>query len=75
MLWFRKRKVEMERLKKSAQITDREITAHKDAKQQVIQDAKEANMELKKLLVANGFTFKIYLGAGGRAPQTHRGTK
>lgn len=75
MLWFRKHKVEREKLQQAAQIADIEITAQKSAKTQVVQEARQANQDLKKLLVANGFTFKIYLGAGGRTPQTHGGAK
>jgi hypothetical protein len=74
-VWFKKRKAVIDRREELAEKANREIAAHKDAKLQVVKEAKQANQDLKKLLVANGFTFKIYLGAGGRAPQTHRGIK
>lgn len=54
-----------------------EIVAHKEAKAKVIKQAKQANKQLNDLLVENGFTLKIYLAAGGKAPQqkqTKKGT-
>ena len=43
-----------------------EIIAADNARHEVIKEAKEVNQQLKKLLVENGFTIKIYLAAGGK---------
>ncbi len=46
-----------------------EVELHKNATQQAAQKAKAANKHLNDLLLANGFTLKIYLAAGGRVRQ------
>lgn len=49
-----------------------EVELHKGASNEAAQKAKEANAHLTDLLAANGFTLKIYLAAGGHAPQQNR---
>lgn len=46
-----------------------EVELHKNAKQEAVEKAKEANQHLNDLLVENGFTLKIYLAAGGQVRQ------
>lgn len=51
-----------------------EIVAHKDATKKVVQQAKAANSQLKKLFDENGFTVKIVLAMGAkqtRGEQNH----
>lgn len=69
MSWFRRRadKDAAHAIRQDAII---EIVANKAAKQEVIAEAKEANAKLNKLLIENGFTLKIFLAAGGKAPHT-----
>lgn len=50
-----------------------EVELHKSATADAAEKAKEANKHLNDLLVANGFTLKIYLAAGGRVEQKKRG--
>ena len=45
-----------------------EIVANKEAKKEVIAQAKEANAHLQKLLEANHFTVTIFIAAGGKEP-------
>jgi hypothetical protein len=75
MLWFKKSKTSpaSEHMKEVAQHSAIEIIAHKNAKAEVVEDAKKANEQLKTLLDANGFTLKIYLAAGGHQLKTHKG--
>jgi hypothetical protein len=71
MSWF-KRKKEVEVPLVPTPVTDSndramiEIVANKQAKQEVIAQAKEANDHLQKLLEANHFTVTIYIAAGGK---------
>lgn len=46
-----------------------EVELHKSASADAAEKAKEANKHLNDLLVANGFTLKIYLAAGGHLPK------
>lgn len=50
-----------------------EVELHKSASEDAVQKAKQANEHLNDLLVANGFTLKIYLAAGGQPPKKKRG--
>lgn len=68
MLWFKRKPLQAAQ-DDAVQRSSIEIIAHKDAKHEVVEDAKAANEQLKKLLVGNGFTLKIYLAAGGKHPQ------
>ena len=43
-----------------------EVVVHKNATQEAIAKADDANQKLNELLVENGFTLKIYLAAGGK---------
>lgn len=50
-----------------------EIVAHKNASQEVTEEAKRANEVVQDLFKRNHFTVKIYVGTGGNfAKQTHR---
>lgn len=73
MLWFKKKRAIIEHQQDVAQHTAIEIIAHKTAKQEAVNEAKDVNKQLKKLLEANGFTIKIYLAAGGRVPKVRKG--
>lgn len=64
MGWFRHNKEE------TRQAASIEIVAHKEAKKEVIEEARLANERLNKLLVQNGFTLKIFLAAGGQHPDS-----
>jgi hypothetical protein len=46
-----------------------EVELHKSASQEAAEKAKETNRHLNDLLVANGFTLKIYIAAGGHQPK------
>ena len=50
-----------------------EVELHKNATVEAAEKAKEANKHLNELLVANGFTLKIYIAAGGQPPKKKRG--
>jgi hypothetical protein len=50
-----------------------EVELHKSASAEAAEKAKEANKHLNELLVANGFTLKIYLAAGGQLHNKKRG--
>lgn len=50
-----------------------EVELHKSASIEAAEKAKEANRHLNDLLIANGFTLKIYLAAGGRLQQSKDG--
>lgn len=70
-MWFKKTKTPVQDT--SAKIIANhkatiEIVAHKEAKDAVVRETKEANEKLNRLLVDNGFTLKIYLAAGGKHP-------
>lgn len=43
-----------------------EVVVHKNATQEAITKADEANQHLNDLLIENGFTLKIYLATGGK---------
>jgi hypothetical protein len=43
-----------------------EIDAGKRATRKAIEEARRANEELKKVLVRNGFTVKIFIATGGK---------
>ena len=43
-----------------------ELDVQKDIFIKSVENAKEANNELKNVLVENGFTFKIFLATGGK---------
>lgn len=43
-----------------------EVVVNKDATNQALAKAEEANQKLNDLLIENGFTLKIYLAAGGK---------
>lgn len=73
MLWFTKKKPLETIQSADAEKTAIEIVAHKNAKQEVVEDARRANEQLNKLLVGNGFTLKIYLAAGGNHPNRNKG--
>lgn len=62
MSWFGDRAEYKKKLDDNAKV---EIVAHKRATRQQITETKKVNDKLNKLLVANGFTLKIYLAAGG----------
>jgi hypothetical protein len=49
-----------------------EVEVAKGASAEAAQKAKEINAHVKDLLVGNGFTLKIYIAAGGHAPQPNR---
>lgn len=72
-LFNRKKKPD---LKIESPVTSRvEVELHKTASAEAQQKAIEANQHLKELLVANGFTLKIYLAAGGQLRQKKTGAK
>lgn len=52
-----------------------EVELHKDASREAAAKAKEANQHLNELLVANGFTLKIYLAAGGQLRHKKQGSR
>lgn len=52
-----------------------EVVVHKEATQEAIAKAQEANKHLNELLVTNRFTIKIYLAAGGHLPKQEKGIK
>lgn len=51
-----------------------EVELHKSATTEAAEKAKEANKHLNELLLANGFTLKIYLAAGGQVRQKRQRT-
>lgn len=58
------------------QKTSIEIVAHKNAKQEVVEEAYKANEQLQQLLERNGFTVNIVVGAIGKPKlkqRTHNG--
>ena len=68
MSWFNRRKPTIEvEATRAKQHDDRvEVVVHKNAAEDAIRKANEANEKLNELLVTNGFTLKIYLAAGGK---------
>lgn len=73
-MWFRKhKKLSAETQAKAAQKTAIEIVTHKNATQEVIAEANEANKHLRNLLEENHFTLKIYLATGGKQPKAVKG--
>lgn len=69
---FRKKPVGENTKKAEAEAKVIEIVAHKEAKKEIVQKAKEANAQLTELLEQNGFTIKIYLAAGGPHPKSRK---
>lgn len=51
-----------------------EVELHKNATAEAAEKAKQANEHLNELLLANGFTLKIYLAAGGQVRQKRQRT-
>lgn len=45
-----------------------EVVVQKSAAKEVVEEAKEVNEKLNRLLVDNGFTLRIYLATGGKLP-------
>lgn len=74
MWWFNQRRKEREKRKHAAVEREStiEIIAHQKASRQAIEEVKRANKELNRLLEGNGFTVKIFLAAGGKAPKAVR---
>lgn len=50
-----------------------EVELHKAASKEAVEKANAANQHLNDLLIANGFTLKIYLAAGGQVHQKSSG--
>lgn len=50
-----------------------EVVVHKNATEESLNKAKQANEKLNELLVENGFTLKIYLAAHGPASKHRKG--
>lgn len=48
-----------------------EVVVHKNATQESLAKADDANQKLNELLIENGFTLKIYLAAGGKYTKEH----
>lgn len=73
MSWFsRKKKIEPINIEPPAQ-SRVEVELQKGASREAAEKAKEANQHLNDILVANGFTLKIYLAAGGQVRQKKGG--
>lgn len=65
-MWLLNRKPKPEPTVITPPATSRvEIELHKNASVNAAKKADEVNKHLQYLLVENGFTFKIYLAAGG----------
>jgi len=77
MSWFKKNRPLQVKATRAHEHDDRvEVVVQKNATEEAITKAKEANQKLNELLVENGFTIKIYLAAGGHLPkQTKKGAR
>lgn len=74
MFWFNKKQTPQVKVTNSQDHDNRvEVVVHKNATQESIAKAEEANQKLNELLIENGFTLNIYLAAGGKHHQKQRG--
>lgn len=73
MAWFnKKRNPRVEVTNTEDQDSRVEVIVNKNATQEAVAKADEANHHLNELLVENGFTLKIYLAAGGKYKKEHK---
>lgn len=72
MGWFSRNKKDAPIVIPPAATSRVEVEVHKNASQEAAQKALETNKHLNDLLVANGFTLKIYLAAGGQPPKKEK---
>lgn len=73
MKWFSKRPQIQVKATRTHEHDDRvEVVVHKNATEEAITKAKEANQKLNELLEQNHFTLKIYLATGGQIKQKQR---
>ena len=49
-----------------------EIVAHKDAKDEAVEQVKKASEHLREVFANNYFTIKIYLAAGGKTNSSRK---
>lgn len=76
MAWFKKQSKPIVEIAQTEDHDNRvEVVVHKNATQEAVAQAKEANQHLNDLLIENGFTLKIYLAAGGHLPKKVNGIK
>lgn len=59
-MWFQNKRLQKQSIKVETD-SGVEVVAHKRATKRTIEQTKKVNEQLNKLLVANGFTLKIYL--------------
>lgn len=72
MSWFNRKKPIVEIANNAEDHDNRvEVVVHKNATQESVAMADDANKKLNQLLVENGFTLKIYLAAGGKYKKEH----
>lgn len=62
MRWLTKGKDQTIELRPTAGV---EVRAHKDATKEVIKETKDVSDKLNNLLAENGFSFTIWIAAGG----------
>jgi negative regulator of genetic competence, sporulation and motility len=75
MKWFNRDKkptVEVQATRVQAEDDRVEVVVHKNATNEALAKADEANQKLNELLVTNGFTLKIYLATGGSHARENR---
>lgn len=72
MSWFKKKQIPAVEITNTEDHDNRvEVVVHKNATQESVVKAEEANQKLNDLLIENGFTLKIYLAAGGKHKKEH----
>lgn len=75
MNWFKRKKIQEPILVQPPPQSRVEVELHKNASEDAAEKAKATNQHLNDLLVANGFTLKIYLAAGGQVHHRKQGGK
>lgn len=66
MLWFNRNKEQPETPTESAERSSVRVAVHKNARKEVVAEAKKVNAQLEKLVADNHFTITILLAAGAK---------
>lgn len=66
MLWFSKKKADAKKISDLTKAVTKQVAKHDQRKAEVIKEATETGERFRNTVVANGFTLRIHVAAGGK---------